>query len=196
LSRSKFNQYRVRNCLCATKPFAFFGYQTINVLWVRSSVLPGLSANEVSRMFSYVLTLIGVCGVVVQVWLIGPLVRSFGEKALVLAGNVARLLFFAGIALFPVYEVVLIIAPLLAFGNGVLLPNMAALKTFAAPNHRGQALGLNQSAAALGSVLGPIACGLLFERLHPNAPVWLVAGFTVAAILFTLPVLRMKIARP
>jgi MFS transporter, DHA1 family, tetracycline resistance protein len=166
------------------------------VLWAQALVLPELSANEVSRMVSYVLTLIGVCGVVVQVWLIGPLVRRFGEKALVLAGNLTRLIFFGVIALFPVYAVVLGVAPFLAFGTGVLLPNMAALQTFNAPNRRGQVLGLNQSATALGGVLGPLACGLLFQHLHPNAPIWLAVGLTVAAIVFTLPLLRMKIEKP
>jgi predicted MFS family arabinose efflux permease len=84
----------------------------------------------------------------------------------------------------------------LAFGTGMLLPNMTALQTYNAPERRGQVIGLSQSSASLGSVLGAIAAGLLFERLHPGAPMWLAAGVTVVAILLALPVLRMKIERP
>lgn len=176
--------------------FAFFTFQTIYVLWAQKLVLPELDVNEVSRQISYVLTFVGVCGIIVQLWLIGPLVKRFGEKLMVLVANVSRLVFFGVIALFPVYAIFFVAAPFLSFGSGMLLPNITALQTYNAPDRRGQVIGLSQSAASLGSVIGPIISGLLFERLHPDAPMWLAAGVTLAAILLTLPVLRMKIERP
>jgi len=176
--------------------FSFFSFQTIYVLWAQKVVLPESSPDEVSRLVSYALTMVGGFGIVVQLWLIGPLVRRWGEKRLILAGNLARVIYFALIAAFPVYGVFFAGAPLLSFGSGVLLPSITALQTYNAPEHPGQVIGLSSSAASLGSVLGPLVSGLLFERLNPDAPMWAAALTSLLALLFALPILRMKMGRP
>jgi DHA1 family tetracycline resistance protein-like MFS transporter len=176
--------------------FAFFSFQTTFVLYAKVLVLPTFTQDEVSRITSYAFALAGACGVVLQVWWIGPLVARFGEKKLVFAANVCRLIAFSLLGLLPFLPFVFAAAPFLALGSGLLFPNVTALQTYNAPERRGQVIGLSQSAASLGSVLGPIVAGFLFERWHPSAPMLYAAALSALALLLTLPVFRMKIERP
>jgi predicted MFS family arabinose efflux permease len=79
----------------------------------------------------------------------------------------------------------------------VFLPNMGALLTFASPpDQRGQVMGLNQSAGALGSIFAPIAAGYVFENVSPGAPMALGAVLMVCAFLLALITYRMPIHKP
>ncbi|MBX7213401.1 MAG: MFS transporter [Thermoflexales bacterium] len=178
--------------------FAFFCFQTVFVLWSQAVVFPGQPTADVSRLVSYVLALMGLVGIVVQLRMLGPLVRRFGERRLLVIGLVSRACFCGLLLAAPFAWMLPTAAPLLAFGSGVLLPSLAALQTYAAPARRGQILGLNQSAASLGSVLGPLVGGQLFERVTPSAPIGAALGLTLVALIVALLLQRTTLgaARP
>jgi len=122
--------------------FSFFSFQTVYVLWAQAVVFPAESSAHVSEIVSYVLAFVGLCGIVVQLWMIGPLVRRFGEKKMLVAGLTSRTLFFSLLVAFPVGIMLPAAAPLLAFGTGMTQPNLAALQTYAAPPDRRGRAGL------------------------------------------------------
>jgi DHA1 family tetracycline resistance protein-like MFS transporter len=177
--------------------FAFFAFQTTYPLWVAKLVMPTASDNEVSRTIGYVMTFFGAAGLSTQMFLIGPLVRRFGERKMMVAGVASRSVALAVIALVPTLAAWVLSAPFLSFGTGVFLPNMGALLTFASPpDQRGQVMGLNQSAGALGSIFAPIAAGYVFENVSPGAPMALGAVLMVCAFLLALITYRMPIHKP
>ncbi|OQY82657.1 MAG: hypothetical protein B6D41_18045 [Chloroflexi bacterium UTCFX4] len=177
--------------------FSFFSFQTIYVLWAEESIFPGASQAFVTQAIALILTLLGIVGVITQAWLVGPLVKRFGEVNLVNAGNVMRALAFASLALFPVLTSLLAMIPFMAIGGGIALPSLVALLTFAAPpNARGGVIGLNQSANALGSILGPLLAGFMFDALGPNAPMVAAASIMGVTVLVGLNLYRFPLARP
>jgi MFS family permease len=133
--------------------------------------------REVGALFSmFALLSFGV-----QAFLIGRLVRRFGEAPLVVAGSVgmaAGLVFigeghsaatlFAGVAIF-------------GGGFGMTLPPLASLAARAATEGtRGFVLGMAQSSGGLARALGPVLSGVLFRRIAPSAP---FLGGAAAALL-------------
>lgn len=55
---------------------------------------------------------------------------------------------------------------------------------------------VNQSASSLGSVLGPLIGGQLFERVAPGASIVLACVLSAIALTAALFTLGMKIERP
>lgn len=174
----------------------FFCFQTVYVLWLERLVFTGQSDTQIQQAVGIILTLVGVFGVVAQTWLVTPLIRRFGEKSLAVYGNLARGLGFLGMALWPSLAAAAVAIPLMSIGGGVAMPALIALLTFTAPpGDRGRVIGLNQSAAALGNVAGPLLAGFLFDNVHPNAPMWAAGlvslgtiGLGLALGFFRLPV--------
>lgn len=177
----------------------FFAFQTIYVLWAERLVFPDWPPAAVQQAIGGILTLVGLMGVGTQMFLVGPMIRRFGEKHLAVFGNLARGLAFGAMALAPSAAVVLAAIPFLSVGGGVALPALIALLTFTAPpGQRGRVIGLNQSAAALGNVIGPLLSGFLFDTVHPNASMAAAGLIVVATILIglALGIYRLPIARP
>jgi DHA1 family tetracycline resistance protein-like MFS transporter len=175
---------------------SFFSFQTTFVLWAQKMLFPRESQAFVTQAVSLILTLVGIASVATQVWLVGPAVRRFGELNLVLGGNFARALGFGLLALFPILLSAAIVVPLLSVGAGVALPSMIALLTFAAPpDARGGVIGLNQSANALGSVLGPLLAGFLFDAVGPNAPMVASSAIMLVTVLVGLNLYRFPLKK-
>ncbi len=183
--------------------FLTFGiFQTIYVLWMDALVLKGAPTSQVQQTVGVILTFVGLCNIVAQFWLVGPFVRRFGEKKLLVWGRVAQTIAFAGMALSPTVIASALVIPILAIGGSVAYPSQLALLTYAAPpDRRGQVIGVNQSFTAFGSVLGPLLAGFLFESVHPNAPMVASAfGMGLTALLavniFRLPLYQQGAAAP
>lgn len=175
---------------------AFFSFQSIYVLWAERMLLPNASEQVVQQAVGGILTLVGVCGIITQLWLIGPLVKRLGEKSLVVWGNFARGMAWLLMATVPLIGVTVAVIPLLAVGGGVAVPASLALLTYASPpGQRGEVIGLSESVSGLGRILGPIIAGVAFERLGPQSPMTIAAllmglTFVAALRLYRLPLER------
>ena len=137
----------------------------------------GLDSQRVFYLFAY----IGVIVVVVQGGLIGPLTRRCGEKWLLVTG---LLLQGVGLASLPFASglggLLAATAPL-ALGSGLTSPTLSALLSkLARADDQGGTLGLGQSAAAVGRVVGPEAG--TFTYTNHGAPVPYVAGAVLMAV--------------
>jgi predicted MFS family arabinose efflux permease len=134
----------------------------------------GLTERGVSYLFTY----IGVIVVVVQGGLVGPLTRRFGEKRLLVVGLALQAAALAGLAGAVDLAGMLIATLPLAVGNGLSSPAISAMiSRHSGDDDQGGTLGLGQSAAAFGRILGPVAGTTTFSRFSPAFPY--VAGALV-----------------
>ena len=82
---------------------------------------------------------------------------------------------------------------IVSMGDGAVTPVLSALLSFASPPTRqGETLGLAQSVAGLGRIIGPLAAGNIFAIGGPGAPFILSSALVVLAALIALPVLSSK----
>lgn len=141
------------------------------------------------KMMGSTLLLTGILGVVVQMFLVGPAVKRFGERRLVLIGCAAGALGFAWYASSSQGWMYLLGAPLFAF-SGFLMPGVQGLMSQrVAPTHQGQLQGVNQSLQGIASFIGPSIFGLTFsfsvrhdQALHmPGLAIYLAGAFLALA---------------
>ena len=125
--------------------------------------------------------------------MIGKLAKRFGEKRLLAAGPMIvglSFLLIPFIGLSGVYGGMLAIAVVMACGTGITYPSLSSLISRSVdPDEQGGALGLGQSLAALGRVLGPSVSGLLFQ-IYPGLPFWTGSVFLILTGLLAFVFLR------
>lgn len=135
------------------------------------------------REVGWTVAALGVGAALLQGGGAGAAARSLGERMTLLIGLA---LFAAGLGGLAVATGLgSLIAALVAFvlGVGLATPALNSLIAAEADEHeRGAVMGLSQSSAALGRVLGPLFAGFLFDSFSPAAP------FAVAAVVILLAV--------
>jgi MFS family permease len=149
----------------------------------------GWTALQNGAIFTYA----GMFIVLMRGSLVGKLVKCWGEGSLVFAGLV---LLAVGLALLSwSTNLALLLAALgiVSIGDGVVMPTVSALLSFASPSEaQGETLGLAQGIAGLGRVIGPLAAGSLFAMGGSVASFFFASALVVLAALIALPVLSMK----
>ncbi len=140
------------------------------------------------------LVIVGVTAIIVQGGLVRPLTKKFGE---VWMTRVGIGFVVAAIGLIPIlgdtanFMLFCVTAIIMAMGTGLLNPAKSALISRGAPDdEQGAVLGLNQSFAAMGRMLGPIFSGMLFE--------WFVGApfFSAAGLLLIASIVAMQLTPP
>jgi len=127
----------------------------------------GIEPRNVFWLFAY----IGVIVVAVQGGLIGPLVRRFGEKRLLVAGVLLQGLGLAALPFARNIPGLLAATAPLALGSGLGNPALSALLSKRArADDQGGTLGLGQSAAAFGRIVGPEAGTFTYSNYAPGFP--------------------------
>jgi predicted MFS family arabinose efflux permease len=145
----------------------------------------GLDQRGVSWLFTYV----GVLIVIVQGGLVGPLTRRYGEKRLLVAGLALQAVALAGLAVASGLPGLLVATAPLAIGSGLSSPAISALiSRHSAADDQGGTLGLGQSAAAFGRILGPESGTFTFSRFSPAFPYLAAAALMAVAGLIGLTV--------
>ncbi len=160
--------------------------------WVPQALDPATAAEGHKRaaaLTTWVFLSVGLTMAVVQGGLIGRLVRRFGEAKLVIAGSA---LITIGMVTQPLtgelhsFSLLIATAMLLALGSGMTTPSITGLLSRSVDSdQQGSALGLGQSASALGRVIGPAMAGILFE-VGPRWPFWTGAALTMIGMLVAL----------
>lgn len=148
--------------------------------------------------------LTGVLGVIVQMFLVGPVVARIGERNAVLLGAVCGVLGFAWYGAASNGWLYLLGAPIFA-GIGFMMPGLQGLMTRRVqPHEQGQLQGANQSLTGIASVTGPPLFGLVFAwsvrhdaTLHaPGLAIYLAAALLALAFVLTLKVAHTPAAEP
>ena len=152
----------------------------------------GLDVKQIGYMFMY----IGILGAIVQGGLVGKLNKTFGEKKLLVFGNVFMAL---GLILLPYAPkeffilVNMIALACIAIANGCLSPSITSLLSQVADKkEQGQVLGLNQSFGSLARVVGPAIGGLLYG-LNFHSPYIMGAFLMVIGLLLSNVLVNQKL---
>ncbi len=132
--------------------------------WATAAVFQTTFALFVSRRFGldashtgYLLSLWGVLGVVVQLGLVGPVVRRWGERRALGWGMVVAGLGFAGAAASQSLLPFVLSTLLAALGAGISNPALVAwISRSADPSEQGVVQGTASTLESLGRVVGPV----------------------------------------
>ena len=134
-------------------------------LWSERTFNWGAEQNGFIFAFS------GICGVLVQGFLITPLVKRFGESFLCISGMILIASGMLCIALSYLYYHAYLSMALIAFGLGLFMPTISTLViNIVSEDRRGWVLGVNQSISSLARIIGPAMAGILFEFYGKNSP--------------------------
>ena len=126
--------------------------------------------KQVSFGFAY----IGVIIIFTQGFLVRRMLPKWGERKVLRLG----LLFFAvGLTLIAVSSTLTAMAiamTLLSLGNGLSNPStLGSISLLTDSKEQGAAMGVTQSMASLGRILGPAIGGFLYGHLAITAPFWM-----------------------
>ncbi|HEY6362223.1 MAG TPA: MFS transporter [Vicinamibacterales bacterium] len=133
------------------------------------------------REIGYVFAFTGLLGIVLQGALIGPLVQRFGEVALAAAGFAALVIGYFMLGVISSVALLLTVAVVAGFGNGVLRPSLTSLVTHQAGQHeQGTVLGITQSLSSLAAIASPVIAGVLIE--HQMLTHWAWVSAAMAAV--------------
>lgn len=176
--------------------FSFALFQSSFSLFGAAVLFPGYSTQDASLGVGLLLSGIGIGQFVTQLWLIQPLVRRYGERRLVIIGDLLRAF---GVLTLVVFTSPWLVGPisLIAFavGSGLMMPSLQSLATVTVPDElRGGVLGIYQSATSLGVILGSALSGVLFASA-PTMP-FLVGGILFMVMLFPGVLLSRRVKTP
>jgi MFS family permease len=165
----------------ALATFVFAAFTTVFPLWL------GISLDYDARHAGYLMAYLGLLLAIVQGRMLGPLVREFGERKLLVGGTVTLT---AAYALFPFARGLLLLSAVLipiALGTGVNWPTLSSLASQYAPAEtQGGVLGVMQSLSALGRMTGSAWAGWVFGRWGAAAPFGLNAVVMSLAAVFAV----------
>jgi len=138
------------------------------------------------REIGYVFGYVGFIGIILQGGLIGRLVTRFGEASLVAAGFISLVLAYIGLGIVDSVALLLVVATVSAFGNGVIRPALSSLITQHAGEHeQGVVLGLTQSLMSIASMVAPIVAGILIQHRQLTLWAWLAAGLAAVGAMMS-----------
>ena len=124
----------------------------------------------------YVFAYIGVLIVILQGGLVGRLAKRFGERSLIVAGALCLAVSLALQPFAPTVGMLLLVLVPLAVGNGLTNPSLTSLISQTAESSaQGETLGIAQSLAALGRVLGPLWGGFAYAYMGQELS-YVIAG--------------------
>jgi MFS transporter, DHA1 family, tetracycline resistance protein len=170
--------------LYLTGTIAFSLMEQVLGLFIEHTWLPDGGGNgdashlrHAAALTATFMIVVGVASTAVQGVLVGKLAKRFGERRLLIGGVGTLAVAMSIMPTVRTYAQFVAIGPLVALGAGLMFPSLASLLSRAvASDTVGGSLGIGQSLAALGRVLGPTIAGVLFEFAA-----W--APFAVASVL-------------
>ena len=141
----------------------------------------------------------GISQILVQAFLVGPVVRRVGERGAVLLGAAFGTLGFVAYGLADRPWLYLCAIPVFAM-VGFLQPGvMGLMSRRVGSRQQGRLQGVNQSFMGVSSIVGPPLYGLTFAWSIRNASTMHLPGLAIliaAALLASAFVLALRVARP
>jgi len=133
------------------------------------------------RMLGWALGLSSALGIV-SFFYVGPLVRRFGGPRVIAVGSTLYMLMYFGIALSRDPRVVAVLFALPLYGMINVSTNALAAE-YSSAEQRGGGLGVLNGTYALATIVGPLAGGLLADRIGLGSIPWMALGFLACATL-------------
>jgi DHA1 family tetracycline resistance protein-like MFS transporter len=133
----------------------------------------------------------GALGILVQFFVVGPVVKRVGERGAVIAGAAAGAMGFAIYGLAGNQWTYFIGMPVFAL-SGLMQPGLQGLMTqHVASSEQGRLQGANQSTNGIASIIGPLfpltfALTLRYLPGFPGLPILIASGLLMVAMLLSL----------
>ena len=143
------------------------------------------------RMFgpsevAYILAYGGLLGILIQGFMMGRLIKRFGELTLVKFGFIALAIGMLVLSIANGLIVALLAATFTALGHGTLRPILNSLVSQSVgPQEQGAVLGLSQSLQSMAQILAPLIGGWLIEQRVES--VWALAAALFAIFGLVVP---------
>lgn len=142
-------------------------------------------ASEVALLFTYS----GFLGLIFQGFILGRLVKKFGEAKLVWAGFASMAISYFLLAGADSIVALVVASTIGSFGTGVIRPALTALVSrTAGPREQGAALGATQSLVSMGQIFAPLISGGIINasNTHPLALAtwgWWLSGLALIGLI-------------
>jgi MFS family permease len=157
----------------------------IFALWANRVL--GQGPREIGFLFMYM----GMIGTIVQLTLIGPLEKRFGELPAILCTVVAMVIGLVMLASATGITVTIIATSILAGAHSVFTPMVTSVVSKQAPaKERGTVLGIFQGIGGLGRVFGPAFAGVAFAQIGYTSPYLIGAAVMVPCCVLTFMMMR------
>ena len=164
-------------------------------LYAERVLFPADAPQVVVQKAGLLIIAMGLAVAVTQIFLLGSLVKRFGEQVLVVAGSVLLLVSAIGIATASSISTVVIFIAAYGFGYAICWPSLQSILTrFGSKESSGRLLGLFQSAFSLALILAPIGAGLLIEAIGAYA-IYRAGGLLMASATL-LGIILLHLALP
>ena len=138
-------------------------------LFAERVLFPDQPAEIVVRNVNLMIMMLGVTVMINQIFLIAPLVRQWGEQALVLTGSALLLASAIGISSGS-FSLVLVSMLAYSLGYAMSWPSLQAIMTYLSSKETvGRQLGMVQSAFSMAFILAPLIAGYLLQNIGPQA---------------------------
>jgi DHA1 family multidrug resistance protein-like MFS transporter len=133
-----------------------------------------------------IITIIGIVTAVIQLMVIGPLTKRWGEVRLIQASLLGSAIGFILMLQAASFPAVLFTVSLFIISNAMLRPGVTSLISKRAAGGMGVTMGLANSFMSLGRIIGPIWAGLVFDV---NFDYPYMSGALIMLIAFLLSLL-------
>ncbi len=157
-------------------------------LYAERALFPDQSPEVVARNAGIAIVLMGLGVAISQMVLVGRLVKWLGEQIVVMLGSTLLVISAVGFGATTTLMGVVFSIVAYSLGYSIAWPSLQAIMTrFGAKETVGKLLGLFQSAFSLALIVGPVAAGLILEKVGPRAVfyggAWLMGLATLLAVI-------------
>jgi MFS family permease len=160
---------------------AFTGIESVFGFWGQASF------NWGPKQIALIFGAVGITNAFAQWFATGRLSRRFGEAPMLAAGMVLTVIAQILLPFSRGMVSATIFMSLMAFGQSVAFPNVAALISRVSDTSRqGQVLGLNNAMGALSRFVGPLCASMVFSRFSIEGPFWMASIVIAPAILLAI----------
>lgn len=183
LARSVKMPYFIPLVITLVMSFGLMAYESVLGLFLDKQY--GATPQQIALM----VTATGIVSVIVQLFLVDRIVRTFGEVAVLnIFIGVAALGFL--LSLFTrSYSLFFVISLIIFLATSILRPVLNTLISKMAGNEQGFAMGMNNAYMSIGNVLGPTLAGVLFDVqiMYP-----FVLGFVLLLVTLGITIVWQK----
>lgn len=144
----------------------------------------GLNAAKIG----FVLTYVGVMSIIGQLIILKQILRIFSEKRIMFASILLLSISLLIMGFSTSITILLVSVSLMALGQSLLNPVVTGLISKATPeDEQGNIMGLSQSVASIGRLVGPILGTFLFGIANHETPFIAAAIIMLSAVYFIVP---------
>ncbi|MBF2009005.1 MAG: MFS transporter [Chlorogloeopsis fritschii C42_A2020_084] len=142
--------------------------------------------NQDAQTLAIIFTLIGVVGVLTQIFAVEALTKQFNLANILAVAIAGRAAVFLLIPVFPVLPAFVILACLLGITNSFPIPLIGAILSLnSSDREQGEVQGINASYLSISNAIGPAVAGLLVSISY-SAPFWVTGVLTLLTAGFAL----------